>query len=120
MESSLRSFRSIGRGWPSASLKCYAGFLASLLWYLGLKPATAPMQHASRYLLAIELRMHWPPIHVWLHLCEKRQERKLRQPWIGGQCILNSIANRYREACCIGAVAGFSPKYHSRLAKNPA
>jgi len=51
-------FRSIGRGWPSASLKCYAGFLASLLWYLGLKPATAPMQHASRYLLAIELRMH--------------------------------------------------------------
>src|SRR5206468_9982579 len=63
---------------PSASLKCYAGFLASLLWYLGLKPATAPMQHASRYLLAIELRMRWLPIRGWRNLCAKRQERSIR------------------------------------------
>src|SRR5205814_931739 len=36
------------------------------------------MQHASRYLLAIELRMHWPPIHGWRNLCAKRQERSIR------------------------------------------
>src|SRR6266550_4551856 len=98
MESSLRSFRSIGRGWPSASLKCYAGFLASLLWYLGLKPATAPMQHASRYLLAIELRMHWPPIRGWRNLCAKRQERSIPRTYYSvGLLVLVIAAGLYSQ-----------------------